>query len=126
MMTANAGTARVAVGQGRDLRVTDAADDGRLLRGTAGGDARALMRILAGLLLPTEGRVSAGRHDLATQSGRQGLKAELGYLPQELGIYPELTARQFLDYVALLKGIDHAADRRRRVGELLEVVALTG
>ncbi len=47
----------------------------------------------------------------------------LGYLPQDLGMYPDLTARQFLDYVALLKGMDDRAARRRRVGELLELVA---
>jgi ABC-2 type transport system ATP-binding protein len=49
----------------------------------------------------------------------------LGYLPQDLGVYPDLSAREFLDYVALLKGIDDRATRRRRVSELLEVVALT-
>jgi ABC-2 type transport system ATP-binding protein len=49
----------------------------------------------------------------------------LGYLPQDLGVYPDLTAREFLDYIALLKGIDDRSARRRRVGELLEVVALT-
>jgi ABC-type multidrug transport system ATPase subunit len=49
----------------------------------------------------------------------------LGYLPQDLGVYPDLTAREFLDYVALLKGIDDRAVRRRRVAELLEVVALS-
>ena len=48
-----------------------------------------------------------------------------GYLPQDLGVYPDLTAREFLDYVALLKGMDDRTVRRRRVGELLEVVALT-
>jgi ABC-type multidrug transport system ATPase subunit len=94
------------------------------LLGSNGAGKTTLMRILAGLLRPTSGKVVAGPHDLATKAGRQALKAELGYLPQDLGLYPDLTARQFLDYVALLKGLDDTADRRRRVGELLELVAL--
>jgi ABC-type multidrug transport system ATPase subunit len=83
------------------------------------------MRILAGIVYPTSGRVTVGDHDLATAAGRTAVQRELGYLPQDLGVYPDLTARQFLDYVALLKGLDHRPARRRRVGELLEVVALT-
>jgi ABC-type multidrug transport system ATPase subunit len=64
-------------------------------------------------------------HDLATAGGRAGVKRMLGYLPQDLGRYPDLTAAEFLDYVALLKGIDDRAARRRRGAELLEVVALS-
>ena len=94
------------------------------LLGNNGAGKTTLMRILAGLLRPTSGRVVAGGHELATKSGRQAVKAELGYLPQDLGLYPDLTARQFLDYVALLKGLDDTAQRRRRVGEMLELVAL--
>jgi ABC-type multidrug transport system ATPase subunit len=60
-----------------------------------------------------------------TALGRAGVKRVLGYLPQDLGVYPDLTAGEFLDYVALLKGIDDRAVRRRRVAELLEVVALS-
>ena len=82
------------------------------LLGSNGAGKTTLMRILAGLLRPTAGRVVAGGHELATKSGRQAVKTELGYLPQDLGLYPDLTARQFLDYVALLKGLDHTADRR--------------
>ncbi|SIN32726.1 ATP-binding cassette domain-containing protein [Micromonospora cremea] len=68
---------------------------------------------------------AVGGHDIGTGTGRTAVQRELGYLPQDLGVYPDLTARQFLDYVALLKGMDDRSARRRRVGELLEVVALT-
>ncbi len=63
-------------------------------------------------------------HDLATETGKRGAKAILGYLPQELGMYPELTAAQFVDYMAILKGLDEPRQRARRVAEVLEMVAL--
>jgi ABC-2 type transport system ATP-binding protein len=96
------------------------------LLGANGAGKTTLMRILAGLVRPTSGRVTVGGHDMSTAAGRTAVQRSLGYLPQDLGVYPDLTARQFLDYVALLKGMDDRAARRRRVGELLEVVALTG
>jgi ABC-2 type transport system ATP-binding protein len=96
------------------------------LLGANGAGKTTLMRILAGLVRPTKGRVVVGGHDLATAAGRTEVQRSLGYLPQDLGVYPDLTARQFLDYVALLKGMDDAPGRRRRIAELLEVVALTG
>jgi ABC-2 type transport system ATP-binding protein len=95
------------------------------LLGANGAGKTTLMRILAGIVRPTSGTVSVGGHDIATGAGRTAVQRTLGYLPQDLGVYPDLTARQFLDYVALLKGMDDRTTRRRRVGELLEVVALT-
>ncbi|MGQ5262842.1 ATP-binding cassette domain-containing protein [Micromonospora sp. ZYX-F-536] len=95
------------------------------LLGANGAGKTTLMRILAGIVRPTSGRVTVGEHDLGTSAGRTAVQRDLGYLPQDLGVYPDLTARQFLDYVALLKGMDDRTVRRRRVGELLEVVALT-
>jgi ABC-2 type transport system ATP-binding protein len=96
------------------------------LLGANGAGKTTLMRILAGLLRPTAGEVRIGGYDVTARAGRLAVQRVLGYLPQDLGVYPDLTAREFLDYVALLKGIDGRADRRRRVGELLDVVALTG
>ncbi len=96
------------------------------LLGANGAGKTTLMRILAGLVRPTSGRVTVGGHDMSTAAGSTAVQRSLGYLPQDLGVYPDLTARQFLDYVALLKGLDDRTARRRRVGELLEVVALTG
>ncbi|WP_433372732.1 ABC transporter ATP-binding protein [Streptosporangium sp. CA-115845] len=95
------------------------------LLGSNGAGKTTLMRILAGLLKPTSGTARIGGHDIATADGRLAVQRNLGYLPQDLGVYPDLTARQFLDYIALLKGIDSRSTRRRRIGELLEVVSLT-
>ncbi|SHN75617.1 ABC transporter ATP-binding protein [Cryptosporangium aurantiacum] len=95
------------------------------LLGANGAGKTTLMRILAGIVRPSAGQVLVGAHDVGTRAGRTALQRHLGYLPQDLGVYPDLTARQFLDYIALLKGMDDGSVRRRRVGELLEVVGLT-
>ncbi|MFC4060093.1 ABC transporter ATP-binding protein [Planomonospora corallina] len=95
------------------------------LLGSNGAGKTTLMRILAGLLKPTSGTVLVGGHDVTAPGGRLAVQRTLGYLPQDLGVYPDLTARRFLDYIALLKGLDSRSARRRRIGELLETVALT-
>ena len=92
------------------------------LLGANGAGKTTLMRLLTGLIRPNSGRITIGGHDMATADGRLAVQRVLGYLPQDLGVYPDLTARQFLDYVALLKGLDDRPYRRRRVGELLELV----
>ncbi len=94
------------------------------LLGPNGAGKTTLMRIIAGIIHATQGRIDAGGHDGMTEAGRQAVKGVLGYLPQDLGLYPDLTAREFLDYVGILKGLEDRAQRRRQVGELLEMVAL--
>jgi ABC-2 type transport system ATP-binding protein len=96
------------------------------LLGANGAGKTTLMRVLAGVLRPTGGQVLIDGHDVATRAGRHAVQSALGYLPQDLGVYPDLTAREFLDYLGLLKGLDHGPERRRRVGELLEIVSLGG
>jgi len=96
------------------------------LLGPNGAGKTTLMRILAGIVHPSGGRVQVNGHDLATEKGRQAVKAMLGYLPQELGMYPELSAAQFVDYMAILKGMDEPRQRRLRVEEVLELVGLQG
>ncbi len=94
------------------------------LLGPNGAGKTTLMRILAGLVNPTEGKAVVGGHDLSTESGKVAVKSVLGYLPQELGLYPDLTARQFLDYMAILKDLHDTNLRRGRIDEVLQTVGL--
>jgi len=87
-------------------------------------NAGALIVGSAGLPRPTQGSALVLGHDVTTAQGKQAVKSALGYLPQELGLYPDLTAREFLDYIAILKGIADGRARRTQIDELLDLVGL--
>lgn len=95
------------------------------LLGPNGAGKTTLMRILAGILRPTSGTFQVGVYNGSTEYGRTAIKRILGYLPQDLGMYPDLSAREFLDYIAILKGIDERRVRQKRVAELLDLVSLS-
>ena len=95
------------------------------LLGPNGAGKTTLMRILTGILRPTNGMLQIGDYNVNSEEGRKAIKHVLGYLPQDFGVYPDLSAREFLDYIGILKGLSDRTARHRRVEELLEIVSLT-
>jgi ABC-type multidrug transport system ATPase subunit len=93
------------------------------LLGPNGAGKSTLMRVLATVTQPTAGRVLWNGADISRDP--DSLRSVLGYLPQDFGVYPNLNAFEFLEYLAAVKGIG-AASARRRIAELLELVNLTG
>jgi ABC-2 type transport system ATP-binding protein len=91
------------------------------LVGPNGAGKSTLMRILATVTQPTEGTVIWNGTDVIRAPNE--LRAVLGYLPQDFGVYPNLNAAEFLEYIAAIKGLDRQA-ARRRIDELLQVVNL--
>ena len=73
------------------------------LLGPNGAGKSTLMKLLVAALMPTEGNILVDGTPLNKVEGK--LKASLGYLPQDFGLFDELTVTQFLDYMAALKGL---------------------
>lgn len=94
------------------------------LLGPNGAGKTTLMKILATLLEPDSGAVAVGGVDFISQ--KMTARRLLGYLPQEFGLYPTLTAEQTLSYFARLKGVVDGKERARLIDVLLERVNLEG
>ncbi len=110
----------VAALQGVDLEVPPGMFG---LLGPNGAGKSTLMRILAGLLEPTSGRVTLDGEDVLARPER--LRARLGYLPQDFGFYPHLTGEQMLVHLLRLKGVSAPVGQQKLAGELLERVNLS-
>src|SRR6516225_4550049 len=89
------------------------------LLGPNGAGKSTLMRILATITQPSAGRVLWAGADVSTNP--DALRSVLGYLPQDFGVYPNLSAIEFLDYLAAVKGVPSVA-AEKRIAELLELV----
>jgi ABC-type multidrug transport system ATPase subunit len=105
----------------RDVSLTISAGMFGLL-GPNGAGKTTLMKILATLLEPDSG--TAQMNDVDVINDKHATRTMLGYLPQDFGLYPSLTAEQMLDYFAKLKGVLERKERSLLVDTLLERVNL--
>jgi ABC-type multidrug transport system ATPase subunit len=87
------------------------------LLGPNGAGKSTLMRTIATLQTPTEGKIRFGEIDVIAEPDR--LRRTLGYLPQDFGVYPRISAYDMLDHMAVLKRISSKADRKLTVETLL-------
>ncbi len=92
------------------------------LLGPNGAGKSTLMRTVATLQAPSGGAIRFGDIDVIGEPEK--LRRTLGYLPQDFGVYPRVSAEQMLDHLAVLKGIASAADRKATVETLLHQVNL--
>jgi ABC-2 type transport system ATP-binding protein len=91
------------------------------LLGPNGAGKSTFMRMLATITKPTEGNIFWNDVDIVQSPDT--MRAVLGYLPQDFGVYPNLNAIEFLEYMAAVKGLNGNATKKR-IGELLQVVNL--
>ena len=92
------------------------------LLGPNGAGKSTLMKCIATLLSPDAGEIKFNGIDVVHD--KESVRRMLGYLPQDFGLYPSLSAEQMLDYLATMKGITLPSERRRVVSALLERVNL--
>jgi ABC-type multidrug transport system ATPase subunit len=92
------------------------------LLGPNGAGKSSLMRCIATLQIPTAGAIRFG--DIDVLASPDALRRTLGYLPQDFGVYPRVTALDMLDHLAVLKGFANARERRETVDALLQQVNL--
>jgi ABC-type multidrug transport system ATPase subunit len=92
------------------------------LLGPNGAGKSTLMRCIATLQTPRAGSIRLGDIDVLRDPAR--LRALLGYLPQDFGVYPRVSAQDLLEHLAVLKGITRRAQRRETAEALLQQVNL--
>lgn len=92
------------------------------LLGPNGAGKSTLMRSIATLQSPSQGSIRFGDIDVIRQPEK--LRTTLGYLPQDFGVYPRVSARDLLEHLAVLKGFSRSSERRSLVESLLKQVNL--
>ena len=92
------------------------------LLGANGAGKSTLMRTIASLQEPSTGCISFNTIDVVKQPHK--IREQLGYLPQEFGVYPKISAEKLLNHMAILKGIINNKERKEQVTALLQQVNL--
>lgn len=93
------------------------------LLGPNGAGKSSLMRTLASLQIPDSGQVKFNGLDVFSHPGK--LRQQLGYLPQDFGVYPNMSAYKLLEHFAILKGLNNEQTRSRQIEQLLALTNLT-
>lgn len=91
------------------------------LLGENGAGKSTLMRIISTITAPTTGQILW--NDVDIKKNPNALRVELGYLPQDFGVYPNLNAVEFLEYIGSIKGVSKK-QCKKRIDELLQLVNL--
>jgi len=92
------------------------------LLGPNGAGKSSLMKTIVGLQKPTSG--SIGFNDVDIVSNPDYIKKNLGFMPQDFGVYPKVNAYDLLNHIAVLKGIENKEERKTQIRYLLEKVNL--
>lgn len=92
------------------------------LLGPNGAGKSSLMKTIAGLQKPTSGIILFNGKDVIEDPLL--IKKQLGFLPQDFGVYPKISAYDLLNHLAVLKGLSNAKERKEQVSALLEKVNL--
>ena len=92
------------------------------LLGPNGAGKSTLMRSIATLQAPSQGSIRFGEIDVIREPAK--LRATLGYLPQDFGVYPRVSAYELLEHLAILKGLSRRGERRSYIESLLNQVNL--
>lgn len=92
------------------------------LLGPNGAGKSTLMRTLATLQKPDTGNITLNGKDIVSHPNE--MRSVLGYLPQDFGVYPKMSAKALLDHIAILKGIKDKSERETQIRALLEGVDL--
>jgi len=93
------------------------------LLGPNGAGKSSLMRTIATLQMPSSGQIEFAGQDVIANP--QALRPHLGYLPQEFGVYPKVSAVDLLNHLGLLKGLSDTKARKRQIDTLLALTNLT-
>lgn len=92
------------------------------LLGPNGAGKSTLMRTLATLQKPDSGQITLNGKDIVSHPNE--MRSVLGYLPQDFGVYPKMSAKALLDHIAVLKGMNNKTEREKQIRALLEGVDL--